>query len=306
MRNPLRRSTGPAQDLSAVFRGVKTRGRRRVRRWHLIALALVILIGALGGWAAWFYFSTQAGIHASIPDVQKESEGKPFNVLLVGSDSRKGLTEKEQQSLGAADVGSQRSDTIILAHVDPDTDHVTMVQFPRDLYVEIPGHGKNKINTAYIHGRRTLVKTIEHLSGLPINHYVEVNIAGFRALVNAIEGVDVCVPEVIPFDSNTGIAIEEPGMYHFDGDAALRFVRSRHTIATGDIGRIANQQKFLSAALDKLTSTGTFFHLARVLKLKPIAEKYVTTDEGTTILGLWRIAKRLRSFDPEKYEAYVA
>ena len=307
MRNPFKKE--PSHDLSGVIRGVRARERKHMRhRWQWVALAIVVLLLATGGFFMYWYFQLQGDVQESLGgSVSHEKKtGDPYNVLLVGSDSREGLTKKEQQRLGARDVGSQRSDTIIVAHVDPATDRVTLLQFPRDYYVSIPGHGRGKINTAYDHGRKTLVRTVEQLSGLPINHYVEINIAGFRDLVNAIGGVDVCVPQKIPFDANTGIAIEQPGTYHFNGTSALAFVRNRHTVEGGDIGRIANQQKFMSAALNKLVSTGTLFHLSRLLDLKEVAKRNITVDDQTTILGLFRIAQRFRSFNPGDYEAYVA
>ncbi len=310
MRNPFRKKqSGFASDYSGVFKGVKQRPRRRLHhRWQWVALAVLVLLVAAVAFGVFTYFNLQGGTQKDFGTTvtPEKKAGDPYNVLLVGSDSRQGLTLKQQQNLGALDVGSQRSDTIIVAHVDPATDHVTMVQFPRDYYVPIPGHGKNKINTSYEFGQKTLVATVERLSGLQINHYLEVNIAGFRDLVNAIDGVDVCVPDAIPFDANTGIAIPKPGMYHFDGSQALAFVRNRHTVSEGDIGRIANQQKFLSAALNKLVSSGTLFHITRLFDLKNVAKKNVTIDARTTLLGLFHIAQRFRSFNPQDYEAYIA
>lgn len=127
-------------------------------------------------------------------------------------------------------------------------------------------------------------------------------------MVDAIDGVDVCVPEPIPFDENTGIEIteEQVGMVHFDGDLALRFVRSRHSSGTGsDFARIQNQQKFVAAALDKVLSTSTFFQPGRIRALADVARHNVEVDEDTTIPDLVDIARMLRNFDPEHYEAYT-
>ncbi len=103
------------------------------------------------------------------------------------------------------------------------------------------------------------------MTGIDINKYAQVNIAGFRDLVDAVEGVDICIAEPIPFDTATGIEVteDEVGMVHFDGDRAIRFVRSRKVFGGGDFDRIQNQQKFLSAALSKITSPATFLDLGQ-------------------------------------------
>jgi LCP family protein required for cell wall assembly len=312
MRNPFKKQTDPfaASRWEGVLRGGRTRDRKRIRHWwQWVALGLAVLLLAGGGIGAWLYYKLQGDIQEEIDAVEKSEGGdeEPFNALLVGTDSRTGLTPEEQLSLGAADTGTNLSDTVILAHVDPATDKVTMVQFPRDLYVPIADGGTQKINSAYSTGRSNLVRTVENLTKLEINHYAEVNLAGFRDLVDAVGGVDICISEPIPFDSNTGIEISEEdlGMIHFDGDLALRYVRSRHAFATGDFARIENQQKFLSAALNKVTSVGTFLNLGRVRKLYSVAGDNVRTDSHTTIKGLYDLLKRFRSFNPDGYEAYT-
>lgn len=285
-------------------------------RWQWILLGVLVLLGALGGYAAYYFYSLQGDIQGEIPDVVPLDPAdvvaeKAFNVLLVGSDSREGLTEDEQLDLGAGEEGvaGERADTLILAHIDPSTDDVIMVQFPRDLFVPIAGGAKGKINAALQSGPTALVQTVSELTGLDINGYLQVNIAGFRDMVDAIDGVDVCVPEPIPFDPNTGIEVteEEVGMVHFNGDGALRFVRSRHSSGTGsDFVRIQNQQKFLAAALDKILSTSTFFQPGRIKDLADVARHSIRVDQHTTIPDLFDIGRKLRSFDPEHYEAYTA
>ena len=275
-------------------------------QWALLGVMLVVL--GLGGFGTWLYYHTQGAIHTDVPGVTpRTNELAPFNALLVGSDSREGLTPEEQQDLGANAVGGQRADTIILAHIDPAENHIVMVQFPRDLWIPIPGDGENKINSALEGGPNELVRTVKQLTGLQINQYVQINIAGFRDLVDAIGGVDVCITEPIPFDPHTGIEIteDELGLVHFDGDRALRFVRSRHFV-TGDFERIQNQQKFVAAAIKKLVSSETLIHPSRILKLAEVAGKNLVTDQHTTINGLRHLAERLKGFDPEHYEAYIA
>ncbi|HYO61046.1 MAG TPA: LCP family protein [Actinomycetota bacterium] len=287
-----------------------TRGRlrkRRRRRWQIAGIVVSLLLLAGTGSLKYLYDHLEDIVQEPIAPVEAEKdEMDPFNALLVGSDSREGLTEEEQLAFGAEEVGGQRADTIILAHVDPANNRVTMIQFPRDLYVPIDGGYSNKVNTALMEGPSPLVRTIEDLTGIEINHYAQVNIAGFRDIVDAIGGVEICIPDPIPFDPKTGIEVpeEETGMVKFDGERALRFVRSRN-YATGDFERIANQQKFMSAALNKVTSTSTFFRPNRLIGLYKAVGDNLVIDEGTKLSRLVNIARRLRSFDPETYEAYI-
>lgn len=287
-----------------------TRGRlrrRRRRRWQIAGVVLSLLLLGGTGTLKYLYDHLEDIVQEPVPEVKpEEDEMDPFNALLVGSDSREGLTEEEQLAFGAEEVGGQRADTIILAHVDPADNRVTMIQFPRDLYVPIDGGYSNKVNTALMDGPSPLVRTIEELTGIEVNHYAQVNIAGFRDIVDAIGGVEICIPDPIPFDPKTGIEVpeEETGMVKFDGERALRFVRSRN-YATGDFERIANQQKFMSAALNKVTSTGTFFRPNRIIDLYNAVGDNLVIDEGTKLTRLLSIAKRLKSFDPKTYEAYI-
>ncbi|MDQ3916287.1 MAG: LCP family protein [Actinomycetota bacterium] len=292
----------------AMDRSTRTRlRRRRRRRWQIAGLIMSLLLLAATGTMKYLYDHLEDIVQQPVDQVTaEEDEMDPFNALLVGSDSREGLTEEEQLFLGAGDVGGQRADTIILAHVDPANNRVAMIQFPRDLYVPIDGGTSNKVNTALAEGPSPLVRTIEDLTGIEINHYAQVNIAGFRQIVDAIGGVEICITEPIPFDPKTGIEVteDEVGMVEFDGDRALRFVRSRN-YATGDFERIANQQKFMSAALDKVTSSSTFFRPDRLVRLYNAVGDNLVIDEGTPLTRLLNIGRRLRSFDPDTYEAYI-
>lgn len=316
--NPFRKKgTDPfAHDMSGLIRGAYQPKRRKPfilrHKWALISLIVLLLVGSVAGYGLYRYYHLQAQIQEDIDEVDPtERADEPFNILLVGSDSRDGLTEEEQESFGANAVGGQRADTLILARVDPETDHITMVQFPRDLYVPIDGGAENKINSALEGGKGALVRTVEDLTGLDINKYAQVNIAGFRDVVDAIGGVDLCITEPIPFDSNTGIEvtqdeIDESPMIHFNGERALRYVRARHVFPGGDFDRIANQQRFLAAAIGKVTSVGTLFSPTRISRLLDAAGKNIRVDSHTTPKGLYDISKKFRNFNPDDYEAYTA
>ena len=307
MRFPFKKEPDPFapatfSDEPPVVEAIK---RRPWWQWTLAAVLGIVVL--MSGFGVYTYFKTQWQIQEDVPGVAKrEDDLQPFNALLVGSDSRGDLTEEEQLELGAAAVSGERADTIILAHIDPQENRVTMVQFPRDLYVSVAGGSEDKINAALLGGPDDLVKTIKNLTGLEINQYVQINIAGFRDLVDALGGVELCITEPIPFDPQTGIEVtpEEVGMVRFDGDRALRFVRSR-AFPTGDFARIQNQQKFVAAAINKITSGSTILNPGRLNRLAQVAGDNLKTDKHTTILGLRNLAGRLRAFDPQHYEAYV-
>ena len=318
MRNPFKKKPDPfaASRYDALFRGARTRQRKKPwlfrHRWAWVSLLVVALLASGAGYAAYQYWKLEDDLQRRIPEVVEAEEGTPFNILLVGSDSRDGLTEQEQLDFGADDEGveGERADTLILAHIDPAENHVTMVQFPRDLYVPLATGEEDKINAALETGQGALVKTVEELTGLEINRYAQVNIAGFREVVDAIGGVKICITEPIPFDKQTGIEvtqeeINESPLIEFDGERALRFVRSRN-FPDGDFGRIRNQQRFLSAAISKVTSVGTLLSPGRIGKLMAAARKNVQIDEDTDLNELRATLNRFKNFNPENYEAYTA
>lgn len=319
---PFKKEPDPfAHDMSGMLKGSSIRSKKKPwlfrHRWVALSLVVLLLLAGTGGYFVWRFYNFQGNIQEDIgPVVPQDDSLEPFNVLLVGSDSREGLTEEEQFELGADDrnpdgslITGERADTLILGHIDPETNHVIMIQFPRDLWVPINGGAENKINSALTPGKAELVKTVSDLTGLQINNYAQVNIAGFRDVVDAIHGVELCITEPIPFDEKTGIEvtqeeIDESPLINFDGERALRFVRSRN-FATGDFERIRNQQRFLSAAINKITSLGTVFSPTRITNLLNAAEKHMTIDRNTSVGELLDIARKFRNFNPEDYEAYT-
>jgi LCP family protein required for cell wall assembly len=205
------------------------------------------------------------------------------NYLLLGSDSRKGLSQAQTNEFGtdAAIGGENRADTIMLVHTDPNLQKAIIVSFPRDLWVNIPGHGYDKINAAFqggIEGGGPLLvaKTIHALTGLKINHYLYVDLAGFQGVVKTLGGVDMCIsgenvntPGYVEGDKGAQIYYPEPGYIAdpYTGlhikpgcqtlppDQALAYVRARHLqcdAAAPDFFRIARQQQFMRSLITKL------------------------------------------------------
>jgi LCP family protein required for cell wall assembly len=263
-------------------------------------LAALLAFGALASiWLLNYIESnlTQVPVRETTPEVG----GKPVNVLVLGSDSRARLSEEEQSTKGGPeDVEGQRSDTIILAHFDPARNKAVLVHFPRDLRVEIPGHGEGKINEAFhLGGPQLMVRTVKRFTGLPIHHYVEVDFVGFERLVNALGGVRICVDRPM-FDQLAELRIPKAGCYRFNGDTALAYVRARHVAGDviPDFARIARQQQFIRALLNKLLSVSS---LVRLPSLVQLATENVTTDDrlsGAQILYYGDKLRELARQDP--------
>jgi LCP family protein required for cell wall assembly len=178
------------------------------------------------------------------------------NFLLIGSDTRAFVhTQIDASHFGSANVQTgQRSDTIMVAHINPRTGQGTLVSFPRDLWVSIPGMGSAKINAAFNFGPERVIRTIETDFNVPISHYLEINFAGFRNLVNTLGTIPIYF-DTPARDHMTGLMINTAGCKHLTGDEALAYVRSRYyerlingqwqTDPTSDLGRIQRQQYFL-------------------------------------------------------------
>jgi LCP family protein required for cell wall assembly len=222
---------------------------------------------------------------------------KECNYLLLGSDSRQGLTKEQQVQFGTnQDIGGEnRSDTIMVVHVDPDQKQATFLSFPRDLWVDIPGHGYNKINAAFAggidHGGAQLVaRTVTALTGIRIDHVMYVDLAGFEGVVNALGGVDMCVPYPM-VDPLTALDIPA-GCQHFDGKTALAYVRTRHQPCDKipDFARIARQQQFLRSVLSRLLSPGQILRLPKLIR--PVLQSIVV-DKGLNPAELAYLAGQL-------------
>jgi len=228
------------------------------RRRVLLALGLVVAI------VVGTFVGTNVLVEAKLSSVARADlrlaptpAGGGGNFLMIGSDTRSFVsTDFDQQAFGES-AGGQRSDTIMVLHVDPDSERSLLVSFPRDLWVNIPGQGESKINAAFNDGPQAVVDTLESEFGVPIQHYLEVNFDSFRQIVDAVGSVPVFFPAAAR-DALSLLDVPAPGCVELDGAQALSFVRSRHlelldpttgrwqsADAIPDIGRIARQQAFL-------------------------------------------------------------
>lgn len=268
----------------------KRRTRRLIRRAASILLvgALLVAVGVVAG-AAWFDTKLhREQVLADYPD--RPAPGRGTNWLIVGSDSRQGLTAEQQQALATGgDVGNGRTDTILLVHVPGVGSGVptTLVSIPRDSYVPIPGNGKDKINAAFaIGGARLLVQTVERATGLRLDHYAEIGFGGFAALVDALGGVSVC-PKVAISDPLAGIDLPA-GCQTVDGRGALGYVRTRDT-PRADLDRMANQRQFVAALLDRAASPVVWLNPWRWYSVPRAAADALTVDRGGHVWDLARL-----------------
>ncbi|WP_442941902.1 LCP family glycopolymer transferase [Nocardia sp. NBC_00416] len=279
-KHPARRAAPPPP---------RRRRKRHIGRWFLaVLLALIIILV----YAVVKLDGSLTRIDALSDYEDRVGNTAGTNWLLVGSDSRAGLSDEQAEGLATGgEVGDPRTDTIILVHVPP-SGRTTLVSLPRDSYVDIPGYGQDKLNAAFAFGGAPLLtQTVETATGLRIDHYGEIGFAGFAGVVDALGGIDVCVPQAIN-DPLAGIDIPA-GCQELNGPEALGFVRSRAT-ALADIDRMNNQRLFLSALLEKATSPTT---LANPFALWPMLSDTagsLTVDSGDHIWDLARLAWALR------------
>lgn len=304
-----------------MFRSSSLRSRRSTRgtvvRWVAAAAAVLVVLGALTAGGLWWYASSQLD-EIDVPALDRPvettdgSEGEvtaagtvtdTLNILVVGNDTREGLTEQQLQELGTTDAGSQLTDTIMLLQVSPEREKAVVVAFPRDLRVQMPGEGDVKINSVVARGGGpdALVEVVQDFTGLDLDHYVEIDMAGFLELADALGGVEVCLDQPL-VDEYAGVDLTA-GCQTLDSAEALGFVRSRRTeteqFGAGDFGRIAKQQYYLQQAMQKATQLGTLVNPLKVKNLIDAVASAVTTDRALGLTDMYRIANTLKGVTSE-------
>jgi len=237
-----------------------------------LTLVLLVVAGAAGlyAWGQTLQRSMTIPNKEKLQiDLKPAKAAEPFNILLLGADFRKGDT-------------AYRTDTVIVARIDPQAKKVWMLSIPRDTKVLIPGHGYDKINAAHAYGGAELtLKTVKQFTGIPINHYMEVNFTGFENAVNQMHGIWVNVPKAIHDKRAASQSVHQrasdiaAGWQKLDGEHALTFVRSRAGYADQDIGRMGAQQVFFRALADQLAHRTDIPTMIRVVNgISP----YIQTD----------------------------
>jgi LCP family protein required for cell wall assembly len=270
-------------------------GWRSPRRWIKLIASLVVLILVVGV-ALYFYLDSKLTRINALPDYSnRPAAAAGTNWLIAGSDSRQGLTrQQERQYSTGRDINGSRSDTIMILHISSNGTPAVLVSLPRDSYVQIPGHGWNKLNAAYsFGGPKLMAQTVQNATGLRIDHFMDIGFGGFVNVVNAVGGVTMCLPAPL-HDRASGLNLKA-GCQTLSGGEALSYVRDRHDFTNQDLQRIQDQRLFMKALLSKVTSTGTMLNpFASVPAAFGIAGT-LTVDNGTHLYQLMQAAFALRN-----------
>ncbi|HJV08464.1 MAG TPA: LCP family protein [Acidimicrobiales bacterium] len=238
-----------------------------------------------------------------------EDTGTVMNVLLVGSDSRANLEGSVAAGFGKDQVEGQRSDTVMILHVDPASQKAAIISVPRDLYVPIAGTNySDRVNAAFaVGGPDQLIATVQQALGITIHHYVQVDFVGFKDIVDTVGGVTMYIPYQVR-DSVIGLTLPG-GCKELDGQQGLSWVRSRNmeflingtwqADGRGDLGRIERQQDFIRRMMKKALNSGLTNPL-QLNRLIGIGVKDVTFDSGLSTKDLTALGRRFSSLDPDK------
>lgn len=291
--------------------------RRRWLRWTALGVSFVVLASAGAGW--WLYRKLDGNIRtdtSAAAELKVYERERPVsvvhdaeNILLIGSDSRAG----DNRKYGRDDGGSQRSDTTILLHLAADRKSVTAMSLPRDLMVEIPvchkadGTATRKqfaqFNWAFeFGGTACTTRTVEKLTGVRIDHQMVVDFNGFKDMVDAVHGVEVCLKKPV---NDTDAHLKLPaGRQKLNGEQALGYARARKSIGNGsDTERMDRQQQFLGALVNKVQSNGVLLNPTRLYPVLDAATKALTTDPGLDSLkDLYELVRGLREVPTDKVQ----
>ncbi|GLX10590.1 LCP family protein [Microbispora sp. NBRC 16548] len=269
------------------------RGPRRTGRIVLRVVVVVVVLLLVAAVAGYFWIGSRLRPVESLNDYDgRPAETPGQDWLLVGSDSRAGLTAAQRKKLATGKAVGKRTDTMMLLHI-PESGRPTLVSLPRDSYVPIEGHGSGKLNAAYAFGGpELLAKTVERVTGIRIDHYMEIGFGGFVGIVDAIGGVNICVKQDIK-DPKAGINLKK-GCQDMDGGTALGYVRTRATGAIPDFERTQRQRQFFSAVVQKAASPGTLINPFTSVPLALSAADSVSVDPGSGLFDLLSVGMAMR------------
>jgi len=257
--------------------------------------ALVVAVAGIGVYAsrlASTFDDNATKIEQAFPEESTRpapAETGAMNILLMGSDSRADPT-----TIDDASSSDQRTDTMMLVHVDADRENVYVMSIMRDLYVPIPGRGDNKINAAFAYGGSPLtVQTVEQLLGVRIDHVAIIDFEGFKGMTTALGGVDVESAQAF----SSGDYSYKQGVNHLEGDAALRFVRERYAFSDADFTRVKNQQAFVRGLANTILSRSTLTDPTKVSGFITAMSPYLTVDKSFDVVTIGNLAFSLRNMN---------
>lgn len=269
-------------------------GPRKAKKRHngrrilgIVVLAWVVFLVAVPWWAWGQIEKVDASPASGRPDDQPGT-----TYLLVGSDSRRGLTKEEQKELttGGDSGGRGRTDTIMLLHTGSGPS--ILMSLPRDSIVDIPGYGRTKINAAYAFGGpKLLVRTIEGNTGIRVDDYIEVGFGGLVKVVDSLGGVEICPKERIK-DKDSGLDVQK-GCQNADGKTALAYSRNRHSYATQDIQRVQSQREVLGSIAGEAKSPWNVINPVRYVRLAKGASGSLRIGDDVSPIALFRFALAL-------------
>ncbi|MFG2970209.1 MULTISPECIES: LCP family protein [unclassified Streptomyces] len=302
---------------SATGDGLARRRRRRWIRGTALGAGVVVVAALGGGWALYAKLSHNiTADDAAAAELARYERERPTalvrgaqNILVIGSDSRAGEGNRRY----GKDSGTERSDTAILLHLAADRRSATAVSLPRDLMVHVPGclrgDGRRSepsftlFNSAFeVGGSACTVRTVEKLTDIRVDHYVVVDFSGFKNMVDAIDGVQVCLKE--PIDDKAAKLRLPAGRVTLDGEQALGYVRARKSLGDGsDTERMDRQQQFLGALVNKVQSGDVLLNPAKLYPLLNAATSALTTDpELASLRGLYQLVRGLRNTPTEQVQ----
>lgn len=302
------------QDLIFSSRSARNRLERKKKRTRSIVVSVVVVVLVAVLSAGYVLFDLQRQFNSksntvalSFSDAEeqarpiKDPDDKSMNILLLGVDH---ADEDTTQSAALNEAVSQRSDSMMLVHIPEDRSQVYVMSMVRDMYVDIPGYGMNKLNAAIsLGGVPLLMQTVEGLFDTKLDHLAMIDFEGFRELSTALGGVTV--DNEIPFTANDTDYFYPAGDITLQGDRALRFVRERKSFTNGDYQRVANQRKFISAAANQVLSSNT---LANPVKLYEIVDKvspYLTFDQNFDAATLVGLGLQLKNIDTKNMKMFT-
>lgn len=275
--------------------------RRRRSGWKLALACVLVIVTVLGlgslGAALWLRHKVAsqietiddpfAGLETRAPTpTPADGHEAPVNILVLGSDSRISPNDPAHWEAGA-----QRTDAIMIVQVSGDRQHVSVMSIPRDSWVQIPGHGENKINAAYSFGGPTLtIQTVEQLTGIHIDHFAIANFESFATLTDEIGGVDINLAS----DQTLAGTAFTAGRQHLTGAQALAYVRERKTLPNGDFDRVRRQQAWMRAIVAQVFNSDTLRSPSKLYGLLTAVTATMAVDESFTIDEMQSLALSLK------------